>query len=365
VSQSLFPNLSAPNIPELYFRSFCATAASVARHLPRLRAVCDSHEDASLPPPLPWREILDNLNTSLLGPNEGWATGASTVEETLIWTRERVESTAKFLSNTQGQEEIAQVLVAIAAEISDGGAEQILLHLEEINQSSHRLVTECVGTFGSKTAQSRWERCKAAKLSFAQRLDKNSFVPRTLAEQNEIELQVGDRHFTLHSYLTLEFQLYHEYLSHSFAVWDSEDDMFSEGDFALETWTYPKVLGFGFPALLLKKRERESLVDAKGKLDPWGQRQEELELEIRGHWIPEDKLTRILLDLAAVPTAEMPGPARERFLNMLHYLPKVGHKWPPKRQLEIKKTLASEMPIWELGEHLRDLCNPRKTLGPR
>lgn len=338
----------------------------MARHLSRLRTASDARLDESGPPPIPWRKVLENLDAALFGQNEAWTTGGSTLEATMVWTREAVESLAKRLSATPGQAEIAEVLADIASGVTAKGCEQLHQELEEINQRSYRLAADCIRTLGGPIAQLRWQSCQPAKLSFAQRLDMHSFVPRTIPDQNEIVLQVGDRPFALHSYLTLEYQFYHEYLSHIFAVWDSEGAMFSEGDLAaLEKWTYPRLLGFGFPVLLLNKKEREFIFDSKGKIGDWWHCQEEMEVEIRGHWAEEDNLSRVLLDLAALPVAELPLASRERFLDMLHYLPKVGHKWPNKKQLEVRELLASRIHLRDLAEHLREICYPRTLLGPR
>jgi hypothetical protein len=115
---------------------------------------------------------------------------------------------------------------------------------------------------------------------------------------------------------------------------------------------------------LLNKREREFLVDSKGKIGDWGHRQEEMEHEIRGHWAQEDTLTRLLLNLAALPADKMAFTARERFLDMLHYLPKVAHKWLPDKTLKVRNLLASDLPLVELSEQLREYCFPRNLLGP-
>jgi hypothetical protein len=365
VNQSIFPNLSVPNIRELLFRSCCVTGCSVAQQLSRLRMVADSRPDDSLPPPIPWRRVLDNLDSAVFGQNDAWTTGGSTLEATMTWTRQAVESLANLLSATPGQAEVGEVLSDIASAITAKSCDQIHQELEEINQRSYGLVAECVRNLGGPPAKSRWESCQPAELRFDQRPDIKSFVARTTADRSQIVIQVGDRPFTLHSYLTLEYQFYHEYLSHIFAVWDSEDAMFSEGDLAaLEKWTYPKLLGFGFPVLLLNKREREFLVDSKGKIGDWGHRQEEMEHEIRGHWAQEDTLTRLLLNLAALPADKMAFTARERFLDMLHYLPKVAHKWLPDKTLKVRNLLASDLPLVELSEQLREYCFPRNLLGP-
>jgi hypothetical protein len=366
VNQSIFPHLSVPNIPELLFRSCCVTGRSVAQHLSRLRTVTDAQPENSLPPPMPWRRVLDNLDSAVFGQNEAWTTGGSTLDLTMARTRQAVESVAILLRATPGQAELAEVLVDIASGITDKTCDQLHQELEEINQRSYGLVGDCVRSLGGSAAKSRWESCKAAKISFAHRPDIKSFVARTIHDGSEIEIQVGDRPFTLHSYLTLEFQFYHEYLSHIFAVWDSEDGMFSEGDLAaLEKWTFPKLLGFGFPVLLLNKRERESIVESRGKIGDWGLWQEEMEHEVRGHWAQEGALTRLLLDLAALPVDQMPVTARERLLKLLHYLPKVGHKWLKNKQLEVRNLLASDLPIMELSEQLRECCYPQSHLGAR
>ena len=310
MDQSIFHHSATPNINEKLFRSYCATGWAVAHHLQDLRSATDLPVSDSTAPPLPWRKVLENLDLCAVN-NQQWTVKDSTLITTIDSARQEVQGVGERYKAISSQVELGDVLLQISSDIKLKSCEELREEFQEVNRRSHHLAAKCIQRYGSDAAKVRWTQCDVASLSFTQRLEVKCFVPTSRPMKNEIDIHVGSPPFSLKSYLTLEYQLFHEYLSHLFPLWDSASGLFSEGDMvALERWVYPKVAGPGLHILVLNARERELLAGSEGLGREWADRQEEMADEIRMHWISEGNLTRLLLDVAAAPEEELPFGAR-------------------------------------------------------
>jgi hypothetical protein len=113
--------------------------------------------------------------------------------------------------------------------------------LNRVNQTAHAAFQECVANWGTADATTRADKIGLCGIRL-ESLSEGGLIPpdrrsdvHYYRDSHEILLQVGRPAFALEECLSLPFSFFHEYLSHAFPFWSSDNDLVSDGLlFALE-----------------------------------------------------------------------------------------------------------------------------------
>lgn len=304
---SLFPGKATIEGPEVKFRAVCALGWALRQKLPELRGICDE-----LPVEFDVTFWIDFIETHALDKNlsakhaQTWPSGMS---KALIYQAGTTQ-VADF-------PKMVALLNDLAAKITDPIALDPSGQFADLNQRGFSLAQSlaCDPSWSTSLVQRRWALISLSPSQFSED-NRASFRPVTAADKQRIELKVNTSGFpfknTLHYYLTLEFQMMHEYISHLLPVWSSGNALEEEFLLAM-TYLYYRSQGphDGLVSLVQVADERRA--------DGFRNRREHIKNELAPG--QEPRLTQVLLELAVMNEAEMSVADKRLLLALLRRVP--------------------------------------------
>lgn len=215
VGQSLFPGKERVEGPEIKFRAVCALGLAIREHFAELRSIC-----ADLDPSLGAFHWIDEAERIGIGEFAARDAGSwpQSVSSALSYLAARPE-----VRSLPGLPAFFNVL---ASEVTAPRALDPDSQLSELNSRGFQLAAQLINDpdWSTGLASGRWKRTAPAICGFFEDTAGN-FQPATVRAEDRIELRVNTRKFeakdSLLFYLTLEFQMMHEYVSHFLPVWNS------------------------------------------------------------------------------------------------------------------------------------------------
>jgi hypothetical protein len=199
---------------EIMFRAICGVGWNLLQNLAELRSLCEGK-----------------------GALDGWPAWVDRVQEMVIeryqpsgghpdiWITEIVPLVESITKGTPCRDhpEIAAFLTNPDSHFND-----IDYQLSALNTRAHEVAGEMLRdpVWSTTCVAARWDTIRPYKISYEFEAGATSFRPITVQEKQQITIKVEqnfmdfDLEFALLSYLTLEFQLLHEYVSHALPIWN-------------------------------------------------------------------------------------------------------------------------------------------------
>ncbi|HEY1216502.1 MAG TPA: hypothetical protein VGE93_22995 [Bryobacteraceae bacterium] len=306
LTSSLFPGKQKVQGSEIKFRAVCALGWAIHEHLVELRSLADD-----LPHGLDALHWIDFIEAN--------AIDKFTEKHAKSWPQ-RVS--ADLLALTKKSEvESFPTLVAFLERLAQYVTEPKALdpdaQLSEFNLRGFVLASQLVGDadWSTDRVREQWKGSVAQKWSWCEDTAGN-FQPVTTMQKDEIQLRVNSGDFTVKNallfYLTLEFQMMHEYISHLLPVWNSGNAL--EEEFLLAVmFLYYRERGprNGLVSLVREAEERRA------------DRHRNVRQFIRDELAPgqEERLSQLLLELAVLDEEEMTGAEKRHLLALLKKVP--------------------------------------------
>lgn len=125
----------------------------------------------------------------------------------------------------RGEPPVQSLLFKICSELPNADASDIQLQLEQFNSDGYRVAGEMLTDpdWSTPTVSARWGTIPKYTVAIDFEAGARTFYPVTVNRDQRILLKVEptsfDPAFGLLSYLTLEFQFMHEYVSHALPIW--------------------------------------------------------------------------------------------------------------------------------------------------
>jgi hypothetical protein len=200
----------------IHFRAVCGVGWVLSRHLSELRDICDRQSTGR--EYLVWIELLSK---ELL---EGYH---PTYAASDVWIGDIKARLTALTSGPEGRGEpaVQEFLNRIFEELSSPEAGDLQHQLDRFNEDAYRVAGEMLTSqsWSTLSVSKRWSTIPQFKVSIDYEKGAGSFYPVTDQGGQQILLKVEpfafDSRLSLLSYLTLEFQLLHEYVSHALPVW--------------------------------------------------------------------------------------------------------------------------------------------------
>ena len=303
---SLFAGKTRIEGAEIRFRAVCALGWAIRQKLSELRVIC-----AGLPQNLNVSYWVDLIETQAIDQftaqhSSGWPLLVSHALQYLA-TRPQVA----------GVPAVAALFNQLAALVVTPKALDPVSQIQDLNRRGFNLAKQLIddSAWSSALVQSRWARTVPSPWEFREDSIGN-FRPVTAMDKSRIELRVNTAEFeipnALHYYLTLEFQMMHEYISHLVPVWNSGNALEEEFLLAM-TWLYYRAHGphEGLVSLVREADERRA--------DPHRSARHYIEEELAPG--SEPRLTQLLLELAVLQEGEMKAAEKRHLLALLKKIP--------------------------------------------
>jgi hypothetical protein len=359
---SITSSKKQPCRAEILFRSLCAVGWSLQKHLQDLRSVCDQEGLKS------WMDIIEDINIEAVQSYERQA-NSKEANHLTAWAQLKVEVLVQFYKNRADPAslELSRVLQEIADDIVFADLSQLKKQFDEVNQRAYQLAQQYIESYGGTHAKEHWKSCQLAPIEFEKMPSQQSFCPVTSIDNNKkiIKIQFGAQGgYYLLSYLILEFQLFHEYISHIFPIWDNPEKgrTFSEAYlFYLELYFYRQDTSKQINFLLVSEEEKYRLRYYSEEQDRvWRSSREQIEYLCHRKWLTHERACFLLLELAAIDENIFSSINKHRFLAMLNQIYKVdgANKWNQNEKTEIRRLLAQPTDLQEIHDRLRDRLRP-------
>ncbi len=332
---SLFPGDPRVDGSEIKFRAVCALGCELLGHFAELRSICDV-----LPDGLDAVHWIDHI--------EGGAIDDFTARDAGNWPS-TVSSALSYLT-TKAKVKSFPALVAffqkLAGCVTGAKALDPASQLSALNVRGFTLAAQMIADpdWSTDLVRSRWNRPCAHGWEF--RADTaGNFQPVTAMDKKLIELRVNTGKFDLKNsllfYLTLEFQMMHEYISHLLPVWNSGNAL--EEEFLLAMmFLYYRERGprNGLVSLVREADERRA------------DRHRPVRQFIKDELAPgqEQRLTQLLLELAVLEESEMKAAEKRHLLALLK-------KAPLQEDAQLRRSIQS----WILEENALGLYQRLRT----
>ncbi|MGH9584428.1 MAG: hypothetical protein ACRD4O_16000 [Bryobacteraceae bacterium] len=303
---SLFPGRTRVEGSEIKFRAVCALGWAIYENFVELRSIAEDLPDGL--DVLHWIDYIEAGAIDQFTARDA-ANWPRSVSDALLYLRTKAEVKG-FPKLVAFFEQLAKSVTLPKA--LDPGAQLSDLNLRGFTLAS-RLIddpywsTHCVGQ--------KWNRPGAHKWSFCEDTAGN-LQPVTSMQKDEIQLRVNTQDFAVKNallfYLTLEFQMMHEYISHLLPVWNSGNALKEE--FLLATmFLYYRECGprNGLVSLVREADERRG--DSHRKVRQF----------IMDELAPaqERRLSQLLLELAVLDDREMIPAEKRHLLALLKKVP--------------------------------------------
>lgn len=200
----------------IHFRAVCGVGWVLSRHLSELRDICDLQTTGR--EYLDWIELLSKELLESYHP---------TYAASDVWIGDIKARLTALTSGPEGRGEpaVQEFLDRIFGELSSPEASDLQYQLDTFNEDAYRVAGEMLTSESWSTASvsKRWATIPQFKVSIDFEKGASSFYPVTDRDGPRIFLKVEpfafDPKLSLLSYLTLEFQFLHEYVSHALPAW--------------------------------------------------------------------------------------------------------------------------------------------------
>lgn len=305
---SLFSDKPWIDGSEVKFRAVCALGWSLLDLLPELRSLCDDLDEH-------WLDWVERIEQDALKPFEN-----ATQREAQTWPRD-LENAIAFLSDQpllRPFPSLAELIGRLGHLVSQREAQDPVLQLQRFNERGFALATQMVQSslWSTDAARRRWKLTEPAASELSS--DTHGHF-RPVTDDGRIQLRVNTAAFSLRnallSYLTLEFQMMHEYVSHFLPAWNSGGTLEEE---------YLLAAMFLFYRAERKPRDgiHGFLVDEmdRRRTDRHRARRQVI-LTNLAPLVGEQRLTQLLLDLASLEEQQMSGAEKRRMLALLGRVP--------------------------------------------
>ena len=306
LTSSLFPGRERVEGSEIKFRAVCALGWAIYEHFAELRLIANN-----LPHGLDvlhWIDFIEGGSIDQFTANDagGWP---QSVSDALLYltTKAKVKRFPQLVA----------FFKQLAAEVVTPKALDPVSQLSEINSRGFELACRLINDphWSTNWVGEKWSRPAPQKWSFCEDTVGN-FQPVTTIAKDEIQLRVNTANFDLKNallfYLTLEFQMMHEYVSHLLPVWNSGNAL--EEEFLLAImFLYYRERGprNGLVSLVREAEERRN--DSHRGVRQF----------IRDELAPtqEQKLSQLLLELAVLDDEQMKPAEKRHLLALLKKIP--------------------------------------------
>ncbi len=307
---SLFPGETPSPGSGILFRAVCAVGWALYARLPELRSICDEEENSAYP----WLHWIDVI--------EGLIPVTFTSHDVTSWP----DHVARRLRNHALEPDIVRLpgiaafLLALADDIALPASLDPVAQIDFFNESGWKLAAQLIhdSRWSVPAVQNAWQASQSHPWRF--RSDTaGSFQPVTVPSRNALEIRVNTTDFALTNsliyYLTLEFQMMHEYISHVLPVWNSGNTLEEEYLLAVMFLWYRserKPLD-GIHALLVRDADER-------RKDPHRDRRVAI-WEGLALLTGQERLTQLLLELAVMDEKTLSRALKRRLLSLLNRLP--------------------------------------------
>jgi hypothetical protein len=309
--ESLFQDRLKIRGSEIKFRAVCALGWTIYRKLADLRNICGSICDGEPSANLDAIHWIDYIETE--------AIDEFAERDVVQWPFKVSQDVSHLATNSSVKTftGLVSFLEELANEVTGTEALNPSFQLTWFNSRGFALATELINDSDWSTdfVRSRWAIHDPHKWVFREN-SLGNFQPVTVPQKDCIELRVNTAGFEVKNallfYLTLEFQMMHEYVSHLLPVWNSGNALEEEFLLAL---------------MFLYYRERVSLdgivslvYEADSRRADTHRRMREM---IKHDLAPqqEQRLSQILLELAVLDESEMKLADKRHLLALLRKIP--------------------------------------------
>lgn len=306
LASSLFPGRARVEGSEVKFRAVCALGWAIHEHLAELRSVA-----GDLPIGLDVPHWIDFIETRAIDEftakhAESWPKRVNAALLGLT-TKAEVESFPKLV----------KFIERLAQQVTEPKAQDPVFQLSEFNVRGFTLASELIGDpdWSTDRVREKWRRPEAQKWSLCEDTAGN-FQPVTTMQKDEIQVRVNSGDFAVKNallfYLTLEFQMMHEYISHLLPVWNSGNAL--EEEFLLAVmFLHYRVRGPRNGLVSLVREAEERRKDHHLSVRRF----------IRDELAPgqEERLCQILLELAVLDEEQMIRAEKRHLLALLKKVP--------------------------------------------
>jgi hypothetical protein len=199
----------------IHFRAVCGVGWVLCRHLSELRDICDSQSTGR--EYLVWIDLLSKQLQDY----------APVYAASDVWIRDMKAKLLALANGPEGRSEppVRKLLKRMSAKLSSPDASDIQLQLDTFNAAGHRAAGEMLSSpsWSTSSVSKRWSAIPQFSVAISFEKGAKSFYPVTDKDGQSILFKVEPTAFkpenALLSYLVLEFQFLHEYVSHALPVW--------------------------------------------------------------------------------------------------------------------------------------------------
>jgi hypothetical protein len=310
LTQSLFRDRDLVEGAEVRFRATCGLGWVLLGQLPALRARTRTSGSRH------WSYWVDFLDRNVIGSYN------ATTREATTWPADLIRTLAHLqeLPEVRPLTNIVEFLQILGKDLPGTEAVDPRSQLHHFNSRGFQLARQMIQDplWSTPMVRERWTLTAPLPWSFEESTMGN-FQPVTANTQDRLELRVNARSYdqqtALLFYLTLEYQMMHEYISHVLPKWNSGNTLEECYLLAVMRLFYrsDRAHGDGIVAYLVRHAD-ERRNDAH--------RARRLEIEdVLAPELGEANLSKRLLELAVLSEDELAASEKRRFLANLDQLP--------------------------------------------
>ena len=306
--QSLFPDAVRIEGSEVQFRSVCALGWGILDRLGGLRALCDSLPEG-IDNALHWIDHIETegIDNFTARDAERWPSSVS----------KRISHAAEQVA-VRDHNTLVTFFNELAHQVSSPAALDPTSHLTAFNSKGFALANEmvCDPLWSTDLVRQRWNKRLERLVTFREGKVGN-FQPVTVPQENLIELRVNTGKFVIDNsllyYLTLEFQMMHEYISHLLPAWRSGNALEEEFLLAVMYLYYRKRGSQNGLVSLVREADARRLDDHRTI--------RQAIMDELAPLVGEERLSQLLLELAVMEESEMKEAEKRQLLALLKKVP--------------------------------------------
>jgi hypothetical protein len=294
---------------EVNFRAVCALGWELHTHFNELREICDA-----LPQTFDVIYWIDEIE-GLLAPLGFSASDAATWPQSVAVAIHSLAQRPKFARAQFSP--IKSFLKGLISGMTGPQAQDPALQFVEFNRRGFTLAEQMINDpqWSTKLVQQRWRQPAPHACVF--RADKRgNFQPVTMGADG-IDLRVNTKQFDIKNallfYMTLEFQMMHEYISHVLPVWNSGNPLEEEFLLAVMSLYYRDCGPNDGHAFLVQEADDR-------RADAYRHGRQFIKYEV-ARAVMEQRLSQILLELAVLDDNQMEIAKKRKLLALLKKLP--------------------------------------------
>ena len=182
-----------------------------------------------------YQYVIDSMQEAL---RTAFAIGNATeARDYVLRAQDHIGSMAGSFPNAP---HVGPLVESIAEDIRWVGNDECAEQLQQINEKAHHLAQNCADHWGCETAKHAYQQHVVSDLT----IRREDGRPPTRYDRDEetIILPLGETDTCLYDYISIEFRLFHEYISHLFSRSDDLRRRYSDGHlFWLQQLTYPQI----------------------------------------------------------------------------------------------------------------------------